>query len=576
MKRGPAESRGESESALPSRPTRRLAGADSNAAEGRTPSPEEALASWPDVADVAAEGADDGAIPDYFEAEAFEDEPSSADRRPRGTSQATELIALARGQFEVIRGDDGRTYAVARTTPGLALALRGKPGMRERVSAAYFDQRGRAATGQALSDMLTTLEGDALRAEPVAVHLRVASVDSAVYVHLGAADSARSVEVDAGGWRLVDRPPVTFRRSPLANPLPEPVRGGSLDPLRALFNVSEPGFRLLIAWLLAGYLPTIPHPILALLGQQGTAKTTAMRMLLGLLDPSPAGTRSVPRDEDSWVIPAMHSWAFGLDNVSSLPAWLQDALCKAVTGDGIVRRAKFTDDDVTVLTFRRVIALTSISPGALQGDVADRLLPVELDPIEPAKRRTQRAVDSTFGRIAPEVLGALFDLLALVLVQLPHTRLDEMPRMADFARLLAALDAVTGWTTLTDYLHSASDVSETVIEADAFAAAVRSLVEARGRWSGTARELLDELSPVRVPRVWPTTPEAVSSKLKRMTPAFAEVGIVVAKRERQHGGRRGFALTKTGPGLCSACGLALDPVLFSDGMRTHPTCGGQP
>jgi Mg-chelatase subunit ChlI len=103
--------------------------------------------------------------------------------------------------------------------------------------------------------------------------------------------------------------------------------------------VDDAGFRLLIGWLLAAYMPGIPHPILALLGQQGTAKTTALRLLLSLLDPSTAPVRTPPTEPAAWAVTAAHSWAVGLDNVSALPAWLQDALCKAVTGDGIVRRA---------------------------------------------------------------------------------------------------------------------------------------------------------------------------------------------------------------------------------------------
>lgn len=531
------------------------------------PSPDEAAASWGSIEDPAGVSDD---TPDYFAAESYVDTEASATGKSRGPSQATELIALAREQFEILRGDDGRTYAVARTTPGLAIPLRGRPGLREQIAAAYFDQRGRAATGQALSDMLTTLEGDALRVEPIAVHLRVASAAATVYVHLGAADTARAVEVDERGWRLVEHPPVMFRRSPLAHPLPAPVEGGSLEPLRALLNVSESGFRLIVAWLLAGFVPTIPHPILALLGQQGTAKTTAMRMILALLDPSPAATRSIPRDEDAWAVPAMHSWAIGLDNVSSLAPWLQDALCKAVTGDGLVRRAKYTDDDVTVLTFRRVLALTSIDPGSLQGDVADRLLPVELAPIPPRQRRTQRSVDADFARSAPVVLGGLFDLLSRVLGALPAVRLDEKPRMADFARLLAALDAVAGWTTLTDYLEATSETAQTVIEGDAFATAVHQLVEARHHWEGTAAELLVEVTPERPPRRWPGTPRAVSALLDRMTPALALVGVVVTRRERRHGGKRGFVITCGA--LCSVCGQPLDPVLADLGETTHPNC----
>ncbi len=461
----------------------------------------------------------------------------------RAGSLSTELVALAREQYHVIRGSDAQTYAVAKTNPGIAIPLRGsRDGLRQQLAAAYFDQRGRAATAVALADMLNVVEGDALRADSVPVDLRVSDRDGALYIDR-ATPKAAAIRVTPTGWGVTGNPPVIFRRTALSAPLPEPARGGSLAPFRALLNVDDAGFRLLIGWLLAAYLPGIPHPILALLGQQGTAKTTALRLLLSLVDPSTAPVRTPPTDAAAWAVTAAHSWAVGLDNVSTLPPWLQDALCKAVTGDGIVRRALYSDNDVSVLAFRRVLALTSIDPGSLQGDVADRMLTVELEPIRKDRRRTDRAVFAAFERIWPHTLGAVLDLLSSVLAALPAVHLAEHPRMADFARVLAALDTVTGWTTLPDYLQAAEATAMSVIEGDAFISAVLELAEREVIWAGTAGELLAVITPERPPRGWPTSPQKVGGLLKRSTPALALAGVQVDERARQHGGRRGYVVT---------------------------------
>jgi hypothetical protein len=42
----------------------------------------------------------------------------------------------------------------------------------------------------------------------------------------------------------------------------------------------------------------------------------------------------------------------------------------------------------------------------------------------------------------PVALGGLLDLTAAVLARLPDVRLDRRPRMADYARVLAAVDQV--------------------------------------------------------------------------------------------------------------------------------------
>ena len=45
----------------------------------------------------------------------------------------------------------------------------------------------------------------------------------------------------------------------------------------------------------------MPHPILALTGEQGTAKSTAARLVVELVDASPAPLRTQPREMRSWA-----------------------------------------------------------------------------------------------------------------------------------------------------------------------------------------------------------------------------------------------------------------------------------
>lgn len=131
-----------------------------------------------------------------------------------------------------------------------------------------------------------------------------------------------------------------------------------------------------------------------------------------------------------------NGWATVIDNVSTIPDWWSDALCKAVTGDGWVRRSLYTNCDVSVLSFKRVIALTSIDAGALRGDLGERLVLVDLEPISETKRRTEKALDREYRSAHPEMLGALFDLVAKVLSNIDTVEVKQSPRMADFARVL--------------------------------------------------------------------------------------------------------------------------------------------
>ena len=456
-------------------------------------------------------------------------------------SQATRLVGLALSRYRLIRGEDGRVYATGLDGPAIAYTLRGREGLRTRLARTFYDATGQAASGTALSDALCVLEGHAERAAPEPVALRVAATPAGgLVLDLGGADG-RSVLIDAAGWQITERSPVLFRRSALTAPLPEPTRGGSLDPLRQLLNVDEAGFRLLVGWLVAALVPDIPHPILSICGEQGTAKTTAARLVVCLVDPSPVPLRTPPTEMRSWAAAASASWVVALDNVSSIPAWFSDTLCKAVTGDGIVERALHTDDDINVLTFRRAIALTTIDAGRLAGDLAERLLPVELARIPTDKRRPDAEITAAYDAGRPAVLGALLDLTTRVLAALPTVRLAELPRMADFARILGAIDHVCGWDTLAGYTAAAAEANQAVLESNPVAEAVIDLVGRGGAWHGTPGDLLDRITPSGRPRDWPRNARALSGQLARLAPALRANGIAI-DRPPTRGARRSITL----------------------------------
>jgi hypothetical protein len=151
------------------------------------------------------------------------------------------------------------------------------------------------------------------------------------------------------------------------------------------------------------------------------------------LEAETAQLRTAPRNVEDWSVAAAGSWVTCLDNVSSLPHWLQDAVCRAVTGDGMLRRQRYTDSDVTVLTFRRVRAMTSVDPGAINGDLADRLLTIELERIQPSARTSEEDLRARWDEAQVRVLGGLLDVAVHVVRELPSIRRTGLPRMADFA-----------------------------------------------------------------------------------------------------------------------------------------------
>jgi hypothetical protein len=223
-------------------------------------------------------------------------------------------------------------------------------------------------------------------------------------------------------------------------------------------------------------------------------------------------------------------------------------VCKAVTGDGWLRRKLYTDGELAVLSFRRVILLTSIDPGALRGDLGDRVLLVDLEPLGETKRRAERDIEGQFNEARPRILGALLDLLVKVLAELPGVHLDRLPRMADFGRLLAAIDNVLADNAdnraLDIYLEQRGRIAETVIESDQVALAIQSLLDEVGEWEGTAADLLKKITPEKPPKDWPKTPQSLGGRLKRLMPAMEQADIVITKDREGHGRTRTYRLEK--------------------------------
>jgi hypothetical protein len=494
------------------------------------------------------------------------EEPPTGPGKP--PSQAQLLMAMAEDTYRLIRSTDGRAYAVPKLGPQIAVPLASRSGnsIRARLAASLHRQTGKVASASALADCITVLDGEASELDPRPVWLRVGQHQDTVVVDMGT-ETGQCITITPTGWAIETDSPVIFRRSELTHPLVTPEPGGTLDALRALVNLPDDDWRLAIAWVVAAYLTGIPHPILLVQGEQGTAKSNLIRTLLALVDPQPAADRTPPRDQREWAIFARASWAFSFDNITDIPPWLSNALCKGVTGDAVLQRVLHSDEDIGVYSFQRVIALTTIAiRHDLAGDLADRILLVEPEVIE--VRRTEADITAARADALPAALGAVLDLVASVLRELPATAVDNAPRMADFAKVLAALDAVTGWETLACYRSKVAGLALSLIEGNTFAYAIYRLATCPSPggldpapWEGTAAELLDTLRRICVDARMtasdlPEDVRAVGRQVREIAPSLRKAGIDI--RTSRTGKRRALRIRKiTDPGPETAPSSAL-------------------
>ncbi|MCC7168320.1 MAG: hypothetical protein IT565_12195, partial [Rhodospirillales bacterium] len=298
---------------------------------------------------------------------------------------------------------------------------------------------------------------------------------------------------------------------------PEPEKGESIDLLRELVNVrSEGDFRLFIAWLLACFRPRGPYPILVINGEQGSSKSTLARLARMLIDPNKSDIRAEPRDDRDLLISAKNNWAVVLDNMSSVPAWLSDGLCRLSTGGGSSTRELFTDWGETIFDGQRPIIINGIPDLVSRPDLASRAILLTLPAIPEDERKSEEEFKALLNARLPFILGAILDAVSGALRCRSDVKMERKPRMADFAVWIvsAEISGALGWADgsfLDAYNLNQQGVVETVIDGDPVAGAVRAMVGSddwQGSWQGTATQLLEALGGhasevVRRSKVWP-------------------------------------------------------------------------
>jgi hypothetical protein len=152
----------------------------------------------------------------------------------------------------------------------------------------HYQATGEAASAAEIRSALDLLEARAQFDGPERiVHIRTAEHAGHIYLDL-ADEHWRAVEIRPDGWRVIESSPGRFRRPAGILPLPVPERGGSIETLRSFLNVpNRNDFVLIVAWLLAALRPGGPYPLVAISGEQGSAKTVLSKVLKARLIPMP-------------------------------------------------------------------------------------------------------------------------------------------------------------------------------------------------------------------------------------------------------------------------------------------------
>lgn len=405
--------------------------------------------------------------------------------------------------------------------------------------------------------------------------LRVAKTDDYTIYYDLTDKNWRVIKITTNGWSIVEGKkespiPILFKRYSNQKPqiIPEIYdKGDIFDKFIDLLNLKDENNRLLLkCYIISLFIPSMAKPILILHGEQGSAKSTLQESIKMLVDPSIVKTLTFPRDINELVQQLSHNYIAYYDNISSIPDWISDLLCRAVTGSGFSKRQLFTDDDDFIYTFKRCVGINGINLGNIKSDLLDRSIIIQLEKIPKKKRRKIEELWKDFNMIKPQLLGYIFHVLVKMLdvkkkeggITLP----DGYNRMADFEEYGEIISRCMGNEDnkfLEAYQENVGIQIDQAIEANPLSTVLLQFMDRRdnpgNEWKGTATKLLSELNEFAenelkmiISRIksWPKSPNKLSGDLNEIITNLREKGIVI-KRDKDNKGNRIITICKLSP-----------------------------
>jgi len=478
------------------------------------------------------------------------DDPSETEEKEAPQKVLLMELATSNHAVELFRDEYGNGCARVVIGDHKAVMACGGKKFKQWLSHTYFERYGEIAESKNLSMAIHTIESRAIfKGEEHKLHNRVARDGETIWYDL-ADDKNRAIRITPEGWDIVVEPPTIFRRSSHQSAQVDPERGGDIRDLFQFVNVTDPAHQLLLlVYLVACFIPDFPHVLLYIHGQQGSAKSTLSRILRRLVDPSRLELVHMPKSDREIKLQLFRHHLIFYENVDGISDAISTVLCIGVTGGSSGERELYTNGEDFIFNFQLNIGINGINISAIKADLLERSLLFELKPVEEGKRRDEREIYAGFERERPKIFGAILDVVAKAMVIRPNITIKDLPRMADFALWGAAIAEALGHTKeefLEVYDSKIREQSEEALVQSVEAAALLTFMQDRTEWTGTARDLLSELSFLDVDgwssdqsnkrermsaQQLPKQPQVLTRRLNELKPNLRKLGIEIAYRK---------------------------------------------
>ena len=394
----------------------------------------------------------------------------------------------------------------------------------------YYDSQGTTIGNESVKNVIQILQATAeIDGSTYPLSLRVAWHDDSIFYDMSD-DKWQSVRISKDGWELASKTPrplfSRYNQTPQAGP-DRNYEGDIFDRFLSLTNLKTEEDRILLSvYIITLFIPDIPHAISQIHGEKGSAKSTLQTLIKLLVDPAKPKLLTVYNDQKEFIQQLAHNYVAFYDNLKYTPRWLSDEACKAVTGVGSTKRKLYSDDDDIVYEYRRCLGFNGLNLGLTEPDILDRSIMIELERIKKENTKQDSEIIDAFLEMRPKLLAYIFDTLVKALAIKPTIKLNDLPRMADFAMWGEAIARAMGYKELqflSVYYDNIGKQNVEAIENSPLGQAIVKLVneESLRSWQGPLSKALEELNQVSednnldtTSKAWPRAPNSLSRRLK--------------------------------------------------------------
>lgn len=282
-------------------------------------------------------------------------------------------------------------------------------------------------------------------------YLRVAQLPHAIYYDLATQDKL-AVKITANKVETIHlsiNDPVflsTARTAPQVRPS---VAGTGLDELMKLLQISKEQQLLFKVNFISFLLEKFPVPIMGLVKEHGSGKTTLTGTIKKIIDPQSEeiedNTTKLAAGSNDRMVQMSKSYLLGYDNISYIKPAESDDICRAVTGTSADKRSLFTNDDQYIITLMRKFVFNGIGFLSDRTDFNSRTIYYSLNEIGEIMPIEDYTIQ--LNKIRPAILADVFDVLSKAIVIQPQVKQElkgQLTRMADFCVWGESISRVLG------------------------------------------------------------------------------------------------------------------------------------